>query len=360
MTALQGLPPALFALSPPLAEAGLPDEPRSSCATCAMAPERVPTGRPSFSAAARCCTYHPDLTNVSVGRALRRGGVGAAKILARLANPDGVGPYGIQAPASWRAAYAERPAHAFGNDATLTCPYWQPGPAGCTIHLDRDAVCRTWFCRLSEGAAGAAAWRALRRWLTALEDLLAAAVVDDPAAAPARDAGPAAWAAWYVACADRADALPPDRLASLRRPGVVSREEAFAAARGACGRPLPDVVAPAIRAWHPEGTGWAMAGWSAYDATETPGWIFRFLARLDGRTPWREAAAATADEVGEPVDEAFVALLWQRGLLSEPTDLDVQPGVTVRVTGLPDLPAGERWALEGPGGITAGTWSGRG
>ncbi len=360
MTVLEGLPDAVFALSPPLAGAALPDEPRSSCASCAMAPERVPAGRPAFAAAARCCTYHPDLTNVSVGRALRRGGAGAAKVLARLADPEGVGPYGVRAPSSWRAAYAERPAQAFGNDAALTCPYWQAGPAGCTIHLDRDAVCRTWFCRLSEGERGAAAWRALRRWLTALEDLLAAAVVDAPSDAPAPDAGADAWAAWYVACADRADALEPARLAALRRPGVVSREEAFAAARNGLGRPLPAVVAPSLRSWHPEGAGWVMAGWSAYDLTETPGWIFRFLAKLDGRTPWRDAAAATAAEVGEPVEEGFVTLLWQRGLLSEPTDLDVQPGVTVRVTGLPELPAGERWAIEGAGGVTAGTWSGRG
>ena len=176
---LERLVPALTALR-------FPDEPLATCARCAMA-ARVhgPPEGIAFTAPARCCTYHPTLPNWLAGRALQRGDLGAERIRTRLGDSDGVEPLCI-APGSARAdAWRHRPDDAFGRDAALTCPFWAEGDLGCSIHRDRNAVGRTWFCRVERGARGHAAWMQLKTLRTDLEHRLSRYAASGEAAAGA-------------------------------------------------------------------------------------------------------------------------------------------------------------------------------
>ena len=75
-----------------------------------------------FSAPARCCTYHPSLTNFAVGRVLRAGGLGAERVRTRIASGDGLDRRFLRPPGEWRARWSEAAARGFGRDPALTCP----------------------------------------------------------------------------------------------------------------------------------------------------------------------------------------------------------------------------------------------
>ncbi|MEZ4236583.1 MAG: hypothetical protein R3F59_10585 [Myxococcota bacterium] len=330
MSVLDGLPAAYERLLREVA-AEFGDEPRATCGDCALKPRPgVPEGAPwapVFSARARCCTYHPRLPAHLVGRALRRGGEGAARIRARLHEPDGVSAEGIRPHTRHREAYAT--GGGFGVDDALTCPYWSeaaPEGRGCSIHADRDAICRTWHCKREQGARGHAAWLALRDLMTTVQATLVE--VAAPEGPPGEGASVEAWEAWFLACADAVDALAPDVVDALRGERydvLVAAVRARVAERDV---PMPDIVIPTVRAWARHQRGVTLCSWAGFDPIDTPSWIFQLLARLDGHTPWREAAAATEAEVGEPVAD-LVVTLYRRAVLGPPEHVDVSPGLTV-------------------------------
>jgi hypothetical protein len=326
---LGGLPDVFGALIGPIT-ARLGPEPLATCGDCALKPRPGSVERaPVFPAAARCCTYHPRLPAFLVGRALRRGGEGAAKIRARLAEPDGVSAEGIRAPASHRAAAAE--GAGFGHEQRLTCPFWSaeaPQGRGCTVHLDREAVCRTWHCRRDQGIRSHAAWMALKELLMCVEATLVDACVagGEP---PGQGAPPEVWEAWFVACADRVDGLGPGEVDRLRGERLDTLRARVAARLDERDAPMPEVVIPTLRSWVVRGDGITLTTWSAYDPVEAPPWIFELLSRLDGQRTWRVAAALTEAAIGVPVGDALVARLYRRGALGPPEYVDVMPGLTV-------------------------------
>jgi len=291
----------------------LPDnEPLSDCAACVMAAPAAPQ-RPVFAAPARCCTYHPHLANFLVGQALERGGSGAEQIRARLRQPSGLDPSGIHPSAAHRAQQAARP-DGFGNDQALACPYWVEGPQGCSIHAHRDAVCRTWFCRVGRGGTAHAAWMAARDLIRSLERAVAEAVE----ALPGDD-----WEAYFLGCWHRAQQLDPATLRGPRTQALVDRVQRAAAARD---RPLPRCPTPRIARWTTRPAHVELEAWSPNDPFLAPPWIFQLLARLDGATPWSVAQRAVADELGVVVPPDLCWQLWQRGLLAAPEEGSLSEG----------------------------------
>lgn len=308
-----GLPLLYRAMLPELAALRWPEESRATCADCVMRPEApgLRPGWPTFADPSRCCTYAPSLPNHVAGRILRRGGEGAARLRARLEETlDGVEVSHVHAPGAMRRAYDGRRPGDFGNRADLRCSYWSQGR--CTIHVDRVASCRTWFCRSVDGRHGQLSWSALRAGLFAVEEALAERCVMD-GAAPREGASMEAFVEWYRWCAAHVDGLPPQSLAP-------ERGAAIRAAVERRDQPLPDVVVPLVTHRVGSGDDLGLSAWSLYDLTRAPGWLFRFLSRLDGQRTWREALTATRAEWDAPIAGDWPERLWRLGLLSRPDD----------------------------------------
>jgi hypothetical protein len=318
------LPAPYLRLVPELGAAEFPQESHATCASCAMAPrggERE--GQPTFTAPARCCTYHPRLVNFLAGRALRRGGLGAERVRARIAGGEGVRARGIDSTRAWDERWDKRGAEGFGRDPELTCPYWaDDAELKCTVYQDRNSVCRTWHCKLRHGARGYEAWSKAATILSRLERELSAWCVETLPGRPEDDASAADFEQWFVACADAVDALPEDVADRLRTPRIgqwVGELNEAIAAREA---PMPEVLQPRVHDWIRRTDVTLLTSWSSLDRVETPPWIFELLSRFDGVRPWREAVALTAAAIGAPVEESLVRLLWERGLVGPPVPFD--------------------------------------
>ncbi len=326
-------------------------EPRADCARCVMVHDAGPW---AFSPDTRCCTAHPTLASWLVGRALRRGGAGAALVRARLDEPAGITPLGVDAPPAIAARYRATIDVAFGRDATLRCPFWTGGEASCGVWLDRGATCRAWFCRHDAGLGGAVTWSRASFLAGALEDAIAAWCADGLAAAgvaaPVPGAPGATWAAWFEACAARADALDADDAAAAAlTAGVAARRAELVQLRaGVAARPRGPgavVVAAVSEVARAGGDVW-LAGYSTFDPVRAPATVFELLGRLDGR-PWRaalaEARAAVVATGGDPagLDDGLVASLHRVGALRDPAGADDLP-FRVELVGM------ERWTRGAP------------
>jgi Fe-S-cluster containining protein len=329
----RGLADVFAALAPDVAARFAP-EMLATCDDCAMKPRPgIPEFGYTFSASARCCTYHPELPAYAVGRALRRGGLGAARIRARIRRPDGVEADGIHAWADYRRRYQDD-SIPFGGDESMTCPFWSaeaPEGRGCTIHLDRESVCRTWHCRIEGGGRGHATWVALKTLLTCIEDTLVSECLATETPPVAGDP-PESWERWYLWCADRVDELAQpenvERLRGDRLSGLIAQLHRAADERD---QPMPAVLIPTIGDWRVHEAGVTLSSWSTYDAYEAPPWIFLLLSRMDGRTPWRRAKAETEAELRQPVGDDLILSMFRRSLLGPPEYLDAQPGMTIVV-----------------------------
>ena len=309
-------------LVPELSELSFPTEVLSTCEDCAMQPRgREKEERICFTAPQRCCTYHPRVANFLVGQALARDDVGTQRILERLKMPDGLYPSAITWPKHLGEEYANRASDDFGRNEAWGCPYWVEGPLGCSIHRDRGAVCRTWFCKSVNGRTGWSSRRALRTVLKSVEETCAHLCVLE-GAPPEPGADAEAWEAWYRWCADHVDAFDDARIEALRGDRlfgllrdlgerIVERDE-----------PMPSILAPSVQSWVTSESSVGMSGYSPYDLVELPPWIFGFLSKLDGQKTWREAQREVFAELGESVTDDLVLVLYRRGILSSPENLE--------------------------------------
>jgi hypothetical protein len=291
----------------------------ATCSDCAMKPREgqvLPEHRLVFKAESRCCTYHPDLPNFLAGRALQRGGIGAEKIRARLEHIETRYATGIVRPPELEKLYQDLGKASFGNSDELTCPYWVSGVHNCSIYADRNGVCRTWHCKSVHGAKGHGAWTALRWLLLELESELAKTVTTTDA--PPRDASVETWVEWYIACAERVDALDIETLKSLRSSKLELLISEVAQAVHVRDETLPEVVAPSVADWFVEADGVALTAWSGYDLVDAPSWIFELLSRMDGTKNWRAAKSETEAATGKTISDDLIHTLHRRGLLSAP------------------------------------------
>lgn len=321
------LPAPYLRIAPELDGVSWPGEVLATCASCAM--QRSVPGHIRFTAKARCCTYQPRLPNFSVGRILRRDDVGAERIRTRLLDLRAVDARGIGARPDLAARYATRADDDFGHNDLLTCPYWVEGPLGCSIHADRNAVCRTWYCKSAQGARGGLAWSALKETLRSIEHTLAELCIRD-GEPPVTGDGVEAWVHWFRWCADHVDALPDDRIEALRGERLAGLLAQVAERCRQRDLPLPDVVIPHVMSWVVRDDRIDMTAWSPYDMVPLPKWIFHLLSKLNGERTWWEARALAEVELGVVVSDDLVLTLWRRGLIGPPidlTDIPVNPEI---------------------------------
>jgi hypothetical protein len=307
---------------------GAEGEPRADCARCPMVVAE-PAGH-AFAADTRCCTYHPVIPNFRAGRALARDDQGAALLRRRLADPDGVAALGIDPPSGFARVYDDDRRRDFGRNRALRCPLYTGGELTCSIWRDRPGECRSWFCKHDRGLAGALAWARLGDALAIAEALVARACAAG-ATPPVPGAPAAAWEAWFLACAERADRLsaadlPASAELEAARAELEAARAALRRAEGAGTPPVPDLLRPAITTAEPIDGGIRVTGYSPYDAVVAPPALFELLARLGEGRPWRDAL-----DPARGLDQALVVELHRIGALEDPE----APRPATRVRHLP-------------------------
>lgn len=321
---LVALPAAYEVLFPELASLELPDEPRSTCHDCVQVPPpgQEPDLLKPFDRDVKCCTYRPALPNFLVGRALSRGNVGSDKVAARIRRfREGVRPEGLFPPSHFRSIYRDG---TFGRDKRLTCPYWVPGDLSCSIWEDRNAVCRTWFCKMSDGPRSGMYWKTVRDLLTALERRLSRHLVEG-ATPPEVDATPEQWMDWYIDCHERLQATPLDDLREVTLEEREGLEVALRVYGELLDAPVPDVIFPVITATVPLEDRILVHGYSRLETVEVPRTFMALFGELVQGTPWRTALERVRERAGLDFDDAFVETLWRRGIVTWPLDAEQPP-----------------------------------
>jgi hypothetical protein len=311
------LPDAYSVLFPALQRLDPPDESRTTCHACPQA--QIPGGPEDpdrrYLHDVRCCTYQPRLPNYLAGRALRRGGVGADRIRARIRRePEGVGVFGIHGTRAQAERYS---AGTFGRDRELTCPFWVPGPLSCSIWRDRNSVCRTWHCRTTDGARSLAYWDTVRDALQVLELRLAAWLVRQVPEQdrPADGAGVEDWERYYISTTDRLLAATPAELGQIDMAEADGLALMLRIYQSMLHAPVPEQVVPIIAEIEDRGDNLALGGYSRLDMVTVPRSYMALYGLLLSGLPWREALEK-AHEAGASFDAATIDLLWRRGLLS--------------------------------------------
>lgn len=304
-------------LIPELVRLEVPAETGSSCGACPLA------GAP-FHPKVRCCTYQPTLPAYAVGRALRRGGAGADAVRARLEDPVGRTARGLAPAPGWGAEYRRLRGEGFGRLERWTCPYWAEGDLGCTIWHDRNAVCRTWFCRHDDGMAGHRFWVAVRGALHLVERKLIA-LCEDRLTPPPEDADAESWAGYYLEAAELVDRLEASDLLDLEDAELVALRDRLRVQHAERSAPVPEVVAPLVSEVreHPEGV--ELVGYSAWNPVALPRSVFVLLSELDGQRTWRDALAR-ARAADPSVEASWVEALWRHGVVRERDTPDVEWG----------------------------------
>lgn len=330
--AFDHLPEIIREILPELDAELWPRERHADCGNCGMITDAP--GPWAFSKQTRCCTAHPPLANFLAGRALRRGEPGRGKLLARMADPEGVTAWGIDPPEALDRRYKETITEAFGRDPTLRCPLWIGGEKTCGIWHDRSAICRTWFCKHEDGLAGAVAWSRIQMTLTDLEVRLAVWAVErgDP---PDEPAPPEEWAAWYERASRIVESASAEDVKEIAKGDSLRRRRAevadFVQIRKRRRRNMPTHLVPAVTEMAKVGDDVLLTGYSSFDAVRVPKEVFALISRLDGKTPWREVLATTqAALTAQGVDvawlhEPLIAHLHRVGALRDPDGTDDLP-----------------------------------
>lgn len=345
---LVALPHAYEVLFPALVDLELPHEHRATCDAC---PQAAPEGSEPdvhhpFDRDVRCCTYRPVLPNFLVGRALSRDDAGSEKVRARIrAEREGVTAQGVYPPSRFRSMYTNE---AFGRDTRLTCPYWVPGPLSCSIWRDRNAVCRTWYCLMTDGPRSYTLWNTVRDTLGTLEKTLAAylARTGEP---PQEPSHPEDWFAWYEACHARLEAMTDaellDEVALPERQGLEIALQVYGELHG---HDVPDRIFPMITWREIDGDHMWIQGYSRLDTVRVPTTFMALFGQLVLGAPWREALE-TVEAMGISFDDAFVEELWRRGIVTWPLDAEQPLELQVWLDRL------EEQGLEVPGREAVGT-----
>jgi hypothetical protein len=331
--ALHGLPMDVYAaLLPVLDTLSPPDETRATCASCPQAaPPEGPTIERPYLPDVNCCTYHPTLPNYLVGRGLRRGGVGADRLRARIRREaEGILPEGIAPNRAHMEGYS---GETFGRERRLTCPFWVPGPLSCSIWQDRNAVCRTWHCRTVDGPRGIRFWETLRDALRHVEAVLCTWLVrtgapptpPEDATGPVLDVG--VWEAWYVDCAERLDAADPETLAALPFPQRRGLELALRVYTRMLELPRPEDPSLHILDAVPKGEDLLLTGYSDLDRVRVPRAFMAVVGLMAEGTAWPDALEAARERYGITFDDDLAERLWRHGVLDWPIDLEHPPEV---------------------------------
>lgn len=330
-SAVAHLPAIYYALAPELEELEPPTETLANCGSCPMEspPEEYRPHTTVFDATVRCCTYNPVIFNYQVGRILRRNDRGSELMRARIANPDGVSPWAVQAPDE----YYERPRQGlrrgFGTDVSLKCPYWTADGLHCSIWRDRNAVCRTWFCKHDGGIRGRLYWDSMRDLLRVIQVKLCRWLEEqgDP---PTTEVDVDTWVAWFIDCAERMDQLALEDVDHLVDKGFLDARERVAWQHAALTNgEMPDTLGPCVTAFHDLGElGVMLEGYSHYMPSTWPKAIWMLFSKMDGTVTWRDALTQTTESLGEKrFTEADIREMYRLGILEARVPEDLIPGV---------------------------------
>lgn len=285
-------------------------EPASTCDRCVMCPKHPTDPQPHFRPDVKCCGFVPTLPNFLVGAILRDGTPdGARTVRARLDRRATVSPLGVAIGPFQAERYR---ATDFGSDPSLVCPHFG-ADGGCTIWAHRNAACATWFCRVERGQIGDRFWFHTRALLDHVEATLPAIVASEVGAVP-----PAGWGRWapgdeayFVACADRVDAMAWDDVRAATgadpEPVVVAWAERAAPRlpeRVRVTDAVPIFLASGLARFQP---------WSYIDAIDVEPRVLARLRQIDGMTP--------DDVVGSgPIDRALLQRLVDHGVVEAADD----------------------------------------
>jgi hypothetical protein len=319
------------------------DEPQATCSSCTMCVRDgvLPASSAVFVPQVKCCQYLPELPNFLVGGILADGDpAGVASVRRRIAAGAGVTPLGLSVSsvddARWRQGTS-----AFGQRVDLVCPHYVGATGTCSIWQHRNAVCATWFCKHERGAAGHAAWMAVKELIAGCEATLAVwaslrldvepgvlrrllGSTTERGTIPEDEASRAAWwGSWhgreeelYLQAWKLVSGLSWDQVKALSGPPIEARERfAVAAAEQLRPAPIPAALRTGAFRMLAVGADDSLAiTYSPYDPVRLPAALMTVLHYFDGR-PTEAAYRAMADERGIVLDDALVRQLVDFGVL---------------------------------------------
>jgi Fe-S-cluster containining protein len=353
MSALMGLPGAVFAVLPELRDLQYDAEPRADCTRCVLLPENSgadPTKLWAFNSAARCCTYKPRMANYLIGRGLWRGGRGAKLLMARLAEPAGVTSYGLERTEEEEEAFRGDMLTTFGHDERLLCPFYVGWENSCGIWPDRPGVCRTWFCKHERGHVGRSHWMMLYAALWGVEQALTHSCVG-VTTPPEPGSPPEHWAWFYRWCTERVDRMTESELAYFRDHENIQEAREHLGCFETGPDPIPARVCTSVRGYEEDNGLVYLWSYTTYDGVRAPRTVFTFLSRLDGTRTWRQALKEANAELDEPLSEELVRELFRIGAIRDPEPGDFRTeesdfGVVVQ------LDPEKSWREQSPGFFT--------
>ncbi|MBN2798786.1 MAG: hypothetical protein JXX28_06510 [Deltaproteobacteria bacterium] len=332
--------------------AELPEQPRSTCARCAMVPG--PQGEPPvtsypFDPRVKCCGYTPHLPNYLVGAAIREEDPAADVLRERIRGRVGASPLGVGRSPAYDLVY-EHATNVLGRSLSLRCPYYLEESGSCGVHPHRNGLCAAWFCKPERGQVGAALWEAVRellgqlelelsRWAALQEGAPLRSVLDAPVrAGEGRRVSPSGpdvdgwesdlswrgrWGAlagdeegYFLRCAARVEALSWEEVLAIGGPLVEARRLLLLEAWAAWGaRTLPERLAVGRHQTIAMGPLATLAvTWSALDPVEIPTLVGSVLHYFSG-APLAETLALIEEERGLQLEEELLQQLVDQGLL---------------------------------------------
>ncbi len=132
-----------------------PKEERANCGACPKAKYE------GYRADYKCCTYHPRVSNFSLGLAATN--APAQRIIKELNVKGWLVPEGmLSSPILWYDYLADLKEDQFGVSKKVLCPFLQTSTGLCQIYAYRNGVCSTFFCMHDQGERGEKFWENLQ------------------------------------------------------------------------------------------------------------------------------------------------------------------------------------------------------
>ena len=314
--ALINLRSPYFWLIPELDQIQWPQETLADCSDCVICPtpEQDPREERFFRPDVRCCGYHPWMPNHLVGRILRTGGAGEELMRQRVGTMVGLTAGAVHRRTDCGGLYEWGQELHFGHDVGFRCPYWTGGTDACAVWLNRESVCRTWYCRHVEGVFGGALWYALRLALAWCDERLAR-WCSDQGVPPKPAAEVSQWLDWYIECSEKLDAASAEEIGALADDDLATARQRLREQNDQRMAPRAEVLEAAVQNVEQLEDGVRLFGGATWNYVDVPRSVFAFFASLDGETRWRDALDRLEPEIRAEIDEQLVQQLVLVGVL---------------------------------------------
>ncbi|MBN1293498.1 MAG: hypothetical protein JXB48_16785 [Candidatus Latescibacteria bacterium] len=172
------LPDVYKSFLSPFFESAIPVESAATCSDCVMLKHHG-TGYLEgnfFSKDAKCCTFHPMLSNYLIGAILTGNSpeyeCGRKRLREKIKQKIGVLPHGIIPPPKYSLLRKHSQINSFGKTKQLVCPYYISREGACAVWPYSGSLCNTWFCKYAAGQEGKTFWTALKEYMEGVEKTL--------------------------------------------------------------------------------------------------------------------------------------------------------------------------------------------